>query len=84
MPQAGFDPPGEKWQLCVNIVVEPPKPPRLDEFGISFKEIKLRKNYLCSQRVILYKKKIPSMRFATLTHVFILLSSSPCSCYVML
>ena len=21
MPQAGFDPPGEKWQLCLNIVV---------------------------------------------------------------
>ena len=31
MPQAGFDPPGEKWQLCLNIVVAlPPKPPRLD------------------------------------------------------
>ena len=27
MPQAGFDPPGEKWQLCLNIVVAlPPKP----------------------------------------------------------
>ena len=21
MPQAGFNPPGEKWQLCLNIVV---------------------------------------------------------------
>ena len=31
MPQAGFDPPGEKWQLYLNIVVPlPPKPPRLD------------------------------------------------------
>ena len=31
MPQVGFDPPGEKWQLCLNIVVAlPPKPPRLD------------------------------------------------------
>ena len=31
MPQAGFDPPGEKWQLCLKIVVAlPPKPPRLD------------------------------------------------------
>ena len=31
MPQAGFNPPGEKWQLCLNIVVaSPPKPPRLD------------------------------------------------------
>ena len=31
MPQAGFNPPGEKWQLCLNIVVAlPPKPPRLD------------------------------------------------------
>ena len=31
MPQAGFDPPGEKWQLCLNIVIAlPPKPPRLD------------------------------------------------------
>ena len=31
MPQAGFDPPGEKWQLGLNIVVAlPPKPPRLD------------------------------------------------------
>ena len=24
MPQAGFDPPGEKWQLCLNIVVTLP------------------------------------------------------------
>ena len=31
MPQAEFDPPGEKWQLRLNIVVAlPPKPPRLD------------------------------------------------------
>ena len=31
MPQAGFDRWGEKWQLCLNIVVAlPPKPPRLD------------------------------------------------------
>ena len=30
MPQAGFNPRGEKWQLCLNIVVAlPPKPPRL-------------------------------------------------------
>ena len=31
IPQAGFDPPGEKLQLRLNIVVAlPPKPPRLD------------------------------------------------------
>ena len=31
MPQAGFDPLGEKWQLCLNIVIAlPPKPRRLD------------------------------------------------------
>ena len=31
MPQAGFDPPREKWQLCLNIVVSlPPRPPWLD------------------------------------------------------
>ena len=34
MPPAGFDPPGEKWQLCLYIVVAlPPKPPRLDYGG---------------------------------------------------
>ena len=34
MPQAGFNPPGEKWQLCLNIVVTlPPQPPRLDKFN---------------------------------------------------
>ena len=34
MPRAGFDPLGEKWQLCLNIVVAlPPKPPRLDWWG---------------------------------------------------
>ena len=32
MPQVGFDPPGEKWQLCLNIVVAlPPNPPRLGD-----------------------------------------------------
>ena len=31
MSPTGFDPPGEKWQLCFNIVVAlPPKPPQLD------------------------------------------------------
>ena len=31
IPQVGFDPPGKKWQLCLNIVVAlPPKPPRVD------------------------------------------------------
>ena len=31
LPQAGLDPPGEKWQLCLNIVIAlPPKPPQLD------------------------------------------------------
>ena len=42
-PQAGLDPPGEKWQLGLNIVVAlPPKPPRLDIkfylIGINFLE----------------------------------------------
>ena len=37
MTQAGFDPPGEKWQLCLNIVVIlPPKPPRLDQCTVIF------------------------------------------------
>ena len=32
MPQAGFNPLGEKWHLCLNIVVAlPPKPPWLDK-----------------------------------------------------
>ena len=36
MPQAGLDPTGEKWQLCLNIVVAlPPKSPRLDIFSPS-------------------------------------------------
>ena len=37
MPQVGFDPQGEKWQLCLNIVVAlPPKPPRLDSISYYF------------------------------------------------
>ena len=42
MPQAGFDPPGKKWQMCLTIVVAlPPKPPWLDNLfaclGLIFK-----------------------------------------------
>ena len=34
MPQADFNPPGEKWQRCLNIVIAlPPKPPRLDSIA---------------------------------------------------
>ena len=39
MPQAGFDPPGEKWQLCLNIVVAlPPKPPQLDKEQVFWRQ----------------------------------------------
>ena len=33
----GFKPPGEKWQLCLNVVAAlPPKPPRLDKLVICY------------------------------------------------
>ena len=39
MPQAGFDPPGEKWQLCLNIVIAlTPKPPRLDWMDLNWQQ----------------------------------------------
>ena len=49
MPQAVFDPPGEKWQLCLNIVVAlPPKPPRLGTLPL-FTPISLNNIYhLCA------------------------------------
>ena len=39
MPQAGFDPPGEKWQLCLNIVIAlTRKPPRLDWMDLNWQQ----------------------------------------------
>ena len=43
IPQAGFNPPGEKWQLCLNIAVAlPPKAPWLDYNRTCFKTNFLR------------------------------------------
>ena len=60
MPQAGFDPLGEKWQLCLNIVVAlPPKPPRLDtksSYKVAKKDIESKKTKTYLQKKEKYKK----------------------------
>ena len=58
MPQAGFNPPREKWQLCLNIVVA--LPPKLD----SYQALLCPKFYnvipiLITSRIILKKRVRP-------------------------